>query len=168
MARQASGKTKLLIDILERKTGLGATASETSQLRHSVNKETAYENGTGAGQIDRPFSGTQSVDGTGTTLDLVGTIASALDGSTVAPAKLRFLYVENTSASGNLLVGGSTNTIGLFANSSDILVLKPGDYLFVGFGSAGLAMTGGASDELKLAASTGTVVAAIAFAGTSV
>lgn len=167
MARQARGKLIISAEIVESKTGLGASGNERSTLTHSIEKTTQYTTGTGADQVDRAYSTSGTVDTTGTTTDLVGSLASILDGSTVAPVKLRCLVIENTSSSGNLLVGGSTHPIPLLSGATDKIVVPPKATYAFNFGADGLTLTGASTDEIKLAASAGTVGYKVLVAGTS-
>jgi len=169
MARQASGSLVVSHHVEERITGRGA-GGDVARMPHNFDLSRSYESGTSADQIDRAYSSDvgATVDTTGLTLDVVGTLADRLDASlTVSVAKLRTLVIRNLGTSGNLLVGGSTHPIGLHADATDIDVIEPGAALIRDFGTAGLACVAATSDEIKIASSTGTVAYVAMFTGCS-
>jgi hypothetical protein len=168
MSREASGTFRVEVQVEERLTGRGSGSDPTRQ-QHNFAHTRKLDNGTSTNQIDRVYSGTVSaLDTTGATIDLSGSVADVADGSlTVAFAKLKTLVVKNTG-SNNLVVGGSTHSIALFADPSDKLVLLPGACHAFDLGDAGLTIVNGTSDELKLAAASGTTDYVVHATGTSV
>ncbi|MGL5095856.1 MAG: hypothetical protein ACRDD1_09720, partial [Planctomycetia bacterium] len=117
---------------------------------------------------DRLHSASGTVTTSPTTVDLIGSLTSQIDGgSTTSFADLQGLYVENTSAAGNLLVGGGANTIPLTNGTTDEVLIPPGGWIYVDFGTSGLALTAGTADLLLLAASAGSVGFRLAVVGRS-
>lgn len=170
MARQASGSLVIQHHVEERITGRGV-GGDVARMPHNFDLSRSYESGTSPDQIDRVYSSDvgATVDGTGVTLDVVGTtLADRLDASlTVSVVKLRTLVIRNLGTVGNLLVGGSTHPIGLHADATGIDVIEPGGALIRDFGTAGLACVAATSDEIKIAASAGTVAYSAMFTGCS-
>jgi hypothetical protein len=167
MARGARGTVTLDFSILEFDTdasGFGAT----SVLLHAIAKALQLENGTADGQVDRVWSASANATTSPTTIDLIGSLTGQIDGGTVTSfADAQCLYVENTSTSGNLLVGGGTNPIGLVTGTAESLVIPPGGWALINFGNTGLACVNSSSDVLTLKASAGTVGYRVAIVGRS-
>lgn len=106
--------------------------------------------GTGASQADRSFHDIRTLaSGANEALDLAGVLADAF-GDTLTFVKVKAIYVKNLSTTDDLLIGGAAaNALALFANSSDILQLRPGGIFLVSAPDAdGIAV--GANDQLKL------------------
>jgi|GEM_PF-6049270 len=162
MAREASGTLELRFHGEERLTGRGI-GSDTGRLPHNLDIVSNFQNGTSDGQIDRIYSTAAGsvVAASPVTIDLVGTsLPDVLDtGLSVSFADLQTLILVNTTASGggNLLVGGATHFVGLVADATDVIVIKPQGWIAIDLGATGLALTGGTSDEIKVDASSGTV-----------
>lgn len=169
MARQASGKAEINLRIEERTTDVGYDGAGVATAVHEVKRAVTFENGVLDGQIDRVFSGANTATTTPTNLDLVGTgLASQVAGG--APnsfADLQILVIENTGTVGNLIVGGGASAIPLTNGTTDGEVVQPGGVLYRNFGTAGLALTAGVADILKIVASAGTVPYRILLAGRS-
>ena len=100
----------------------------------AITRGVAFANGTGANQVNTVWHDRRTLaDGANETLDVNnGTLADAF-GDTVVLKKLKLLYLKNNSADANLLVGGAAATqLGLFADTNDILKLRPsGVFIFI-------------------------------------
>lgn len=111
-------------------------------------------NGTGAiNTADLIYAATGTITASNnTTVDLVGG-STDFFGTTITMARLKYLYVENTNdtTSTGITVGNATNPINLFsAPTATHTVGNGGIFLMGNSGATGIAMTGAASDTLKL------------------
>jgi hypothetical protein len=114
------------------------------------NVDWAY--GTGAGAVNIIYADTITLaDGANTTLDLYAS-GSLLDifNRALTMAALKFLYIKNKSSDASLkLFGGAATDLGIIANTSDIVVVKPGGvFLWTDPSAAGLVTT--TNKNLKL------------------
>ena len=94
---------------------------------------TTFTDGTGANKADVAFEDQRSLaDGLDETLDLHdGSLLDVLKNALTMDI-LRAMYIKNRSTSASLLIGGAVaNAMGLFSDSSDAFVLKPGGEKFV-------------------------------------
>ena len=107
--------------------------------------------GTGADQADTLFHDERTLaDGANETLNLYdsGSLKDSL-GNDLTLETLKLLFIENTSADASLKVGGGATPVGLFADSSDIELIKPGGYkLWFAPNATGLDVT--TNKNLKL------------------
>lgn len=168
MARQAQGTVAVSIELTELDTQAGIAAG-ASNLQHVLTKARQMSSGTANGEIDRVWSTASGSVGTGgSSIDLVGSLTSQIaGGATTSFADVQYLYLENTAAAGNLLVGGASNLIGILSGTTDKIVIPPGGALLLDLGTAGLATTAGTADLVPVAASTGTVTYKALIAGRS-
>lgn len=156
MARIANGSIRVEVDIQEAETAIGSGDS-TARMLHTLAFAKTVENGTADGQINRVYSTTAAFTTGGTDVDLSGALASPVGVSnTVVLVDLVGVYIENTSAAGNLLVGGDAASVPLFSAASGVIVVGPGG-VFFWYAPAGIAVTATTADILQIAASTGTV-----------
>jgi hypothetical protein len=170
MARQAKAKVRVLIEIEEFETALGAD-SFTSRLLHKIDYQQDWESGTTDGtQIDRVYSTAAALSGAATDTDISGSLASALNGSnTVVLADLVLLAVENTTAAGggDLQVGGDAASVtGWVGNANDIVNVGPKG-LLLWIAPSGKSVTATTADILQFASSSGSVTNKIIVAGRS-
>ena len=125
--------------------------------------------GTGGFQTDLFYNTGGSLNTGGTTYDLAGSLTDVY-GNTLTFAEISFMLFLNKSTSGNLLVGptGSNQFAPMFNGASNGLIVYPGatdssgtvipGVALIGTpNSGGYAVTAGTGDNLKLAASTGTI-----------
>ena len=168
MARQAQGTVSVSIDLTEIDTQAGIAAG-SSALMHVASKARQMSTGTANGEIDRVWSTASGSVGTGgASIDLVGSLTSQIaGGATTSFAEVQCVYLENTATSGNLLVGGAANLIGILNGTTDKIVIPPGGALLLDLGTAGLATTAGTADLIPVAASAGTVTYKALIAGRS-
>lgn len=126
----------------------------------STDYSKAFSNGTGANQGNMLWQDQRTTDTTGEELDLAGGLTSAF-GTTITFAAVKgVLIVASSANSGNVVVSRpASNGLVLFAAASDALAgLKPGGvFLFTDPSAAGLTVTAGTGDLLKVAASTGSI-----------
>lgn len=159
MARQCRGKIRILVEIDEIETDVGAD-SRTVVLPHRIAYEWDFDSGVTDGtEINRVWSTDAASTTTPDDADLQGSLASVLNGSnTVVLADLVGLVVVNDAASGSgdVLVGAGTNPVTAFHAAADVEAVKPrGIFLWVApFGGS---VAAGASDILRMVASAGSV-----------
>lgn len=107
--------------------------------------------GSGANQAQVLFSDIRTLaDGANEVLDLYAS-GSLLDnlGVALTLTRLKVLYLKNLSTDANLLVGGGTTPVGVFADASDILTLPPGGiFIYTAPNATGLLLT--TNKNLKL------------------
>lgn len=170
MARAARGTLSIRLALTELLTLLGVGAS-SGQLPHPHEFVREMETGTGNGQIDRVWSTASGsvVAASPVSVDLSGALASVLDsGQTVVMADLQVLMVENTSTSGNLILGAHANNVGFVGGAaSGSIIIPPGGCFCIDLGTAGLAIGAGATDIVQLDASAGTVTYKLTVGGRS-
>jgi hypothetical protein len=166
MARGVSGKLTVALDLQEFETALGADGRQ-SVLPARFRKLVEFAAGTTNGQLDRVHSIAPSFTTTPTDVDLAGSLTSPLGGGANTFVDLVLIYIENTSAVGNLLVGGDAASIPLFSATNDVIVIPPGGFFLWYGGDAGITVTATTADILQIAASAGTVNGKVYLAGRS-
>lgn len=109
----------------------------------------SFANGTGANNINEWWTDSRTLAiSTPVTL----TLSALTDGlgRNIPFTKIRLLLVKNNGTA-NLLVGGATAPVALFADASDIIKVPPGGMLLiVAPGAAGIPVTVTTADGLKL------------------
>jgi hypothetical protein len=108
--------------------------------------------GTAANAVNVIYADTATLaDGANTTLDLYAS-GSLLDifKQSLTMEALKFLYIKNNSSDATLKVGGgASNDLDIFADTSDIALIKPGGvFLWADPSAAGLDLT--TNKNLKL------------------
>ena len=108
--------------------------------------------GTSANSVQIIYADTTTLaDGANTTLDLYAS-GSLVDihSTALTMTALKFLYIKNNSSDATLKVfGGVSNDIGIIADTSDIVLIKPGGiFLWIDPSAAGLVIT--TNKNLKL------------------
>lgn len=169
MAREALGDVSLRINLIEQLTALGIGSSATRLSHGPVEWSTTYTTGTADGSIDRVWSGAANATTSPTSLDLLGTMTSIADGSlTTSFVELVLLYVENTSTSGNIIVGDAASNpfAGIFGADGTVIIPPGGCFLWA-VKLAGVAPVAGTGDILQIVASSGTVGYKVLIAGRS-
>lgn len=154
---------QLTVKATEASAGLGAGADKTATLPHSIDIRREKASGTSSGQQDIVWSDRLSVSTTPTDVDL-NALTSELDGSTLDMANITHVTVYNGGAA-NLLLGGATNSVAIFSDDSDIIVVPPGGTFVWDGGPDGLAV--GGSDVLRLDAASGTLTVDVLLMGQS-
>jgi len=115
--------------------------------------------GTGANQADVLYSAARTLSTAATEdLDLAGALAT-LFGATITAAKVKAVIIESVAANTtNLTIGNATSNQfqGFFGAVTHTIVLKPGEaFAFLSPAAAGLAVTAGTGDLLKVANAAG-------------
>jgi hypothetical protein len=146
------------------KVTLGATLTSPLDLSTpddalNQNKSVVLSNGTGAESGDQTWHDRRTLTtGASETLDLYGTLTNAF-GATVQFNMIRILWIINNSTASTLQIGGAAaNAFSpMFANSSDILVLRPSGATYPAMvaltapDATGYDVTSGTADQLKIA-----------------
>jgi hypothetical protein len=133
----------------------------TALATHNLSRGTAFDNGTGAGQVDRIFSDTRTLTASSSEdLDLVGTLTDAF-GATVTFARIKGILVSAaTGNTNNVVVGGVASGWAslLSPAASGLITLRPGSFFVAGCGAAdatGWVVTATTADLLHVANSAG-------------
>lgn len=154
--RAATLRASIDIQVTEVLSGIGVNSS-LAQLLHRFLKQIDVGSGTSDGLQDRVWSGTGTATTTPASIDAVGSLTSALAGSTTSLAELTWLIFENTGATSILLGGGATPLAGLLTTgTSDSIPVPAGSFIIKYLGDAGVAVTGGSTDLLWVTAASGT------------
>lgn len=126
-------------------TGENALGSQSDRLL--VERKMQWANGSGASQASSSFHKTGTLAASETlTLDFAsgGGLVDQF-GTAIAMTAIKAVYIRNTTASGNLLVGGSNAIVG------GGLILHAGEFLLKADPTAaGWAVANGSSDTLTL------------------
>lgn len=171
MARQVKTEVSARVRAWEIQTNPGGVGTQPSRLLHELVYDAEWPSGTADGEADRVWSfATTSLDTTGTELDLIGgtNMLSRLDTTNVNSfVNLTLLAAKNTSASGDMQIGGGSNAVvGIVLASGDVIPVKPGG-LLLWVAPGGISPVAGTGDILKVAASTGTIDAEMMVVGRS-
>lgn len=117
----------------------------------------AWTDGTGANQYQVAWTDTRTTDGTGEDLDLVAALTDAF-GQTLTFTSIKVLAVSASDSNTQpVAVGVGTHPVAsLFANTSDIILVRPGGTLtLVAPDTTGFAVgADGVADDLKVKCST--------------
>jgi len=130
---------------------------DTAQDPLSLTRSVALSDGAGAGQADASFHDRRTLaSAAGEDLDVAAGLTDAF-GQAVALARVKALYLRNLSAGDALLVGGAAvGALGLFADPSDVLALRPGGILLLTAPDAdGVPVAGSGKLRLEHSGDTG-------------
>jgi hypothetical protein len=130
------------------------SGQKTVKSAYVVSKAPAQltDGGAGAAKASVEWSSSRSLSSTNETLDLSGALVNGA-GETAIFAKVRLLYVENTSAAGTITLD-TTASNGATALFDGTIVLNPGEAVcFLFLSTAGHAITAATADLLKVTAS---------------
>lgn len=137
----------------------------TSTIKHRDPQNLALTSGTGANQVNAVFSDERTLTATSETLDLYGGLTNAL-GTTLNFAKIKVLYIKNTHASSNLLVGNASAPVLLCSAANDIIIVPPGGVLLITApASGGITVTNSSADGIKIDSGAATITYNIIIAG---
>lgn len=172
MSTMQSAGLALTLNALEIATALGFGAAGNSQLPHGGAVYTRqFQIGTGNGNVDTVYSKRHSiVSGVPLDLDLRTTsaIVSQLDGTALNfPLIVGILVVNNSTTTGqNLTLGQGSNPVTTYlTGTTPGIIIGPGGCHFLCSPQDGYATTATTADVLRLAASTGTIVADVLILG---
>ncbi len=142
-------------------TALYAGSPDVGTLKQELtySATASLANGTGANQADTLWTDTRTLAASATDeLDLSGVLTDAF-GNVLTFTKIKALLIEADDANVNdVLVGGAASNAwaAMFGDATDVIRVKPGGFnMVVAPGAAGLAVTAGTGDKLKLANSAG-------------
>jgi hypothetical protein len=159
MTQKFSGNLKLSL------AGTFSGANDLSTLAQAINYSKSYNltNGTGANQANMIFMDQRTLAAsTAEDLDLAGSLTNAY-GTTITFTSIKGIIVYASPANTNdVLIGGDASAafVNWVANSSDIIVVKPGGlFALVNPQANGYAVTATTGDLLQIAnSSSGTPV----------
>lgn len=120
-------------------------------------------NGTAAGQADRIFSDTRTVNAsTNDDLDLAGVLTDSF-AATITFVKIKGLFIRSAAANAqNFTVGNATsNAWATLLNATGTVTMRPGATLLLAAGSAdatAYAVTAGTGDILRVANGAGSSI----------
>jgi|SRR5579871_1474256 len=161
MAQTLSGTIQVLFSVtLQQAIGLAAAA----QAQALEKLEADFADGSGDHQAHQLWtSAARNLAASASESLEFGSSGNLVDafGNAIAMTKLKGLLIKADPANTNdVVVGGDTNAIGLFGGATQVMHVKPGGWLlWVAPGAAGLGMTNGSTDTLKVAnGSSGTGV----------
>ena len=119
-----------------------------------------WTDGTGANQYQVVFSDERTTDSTGEELDLAGVLKDPFN-LTLTFTAVKVISIEASSSNTNntILIGGTHPVTGIFADTSDAIIVRPGGTLtIVAPDTTGYAITATSADDLKVYSSgTGNV-----------
>lgn len=160
----------ILIRINGTLTGTAESDYDTSKI--TINKEWTQDiaNGTGDDQANELWFDTRTLAGTSEELDLYGSLTNKL-GETIEFVRVQFVYIENTSTTSGddlTIFGAASNQWSdPVADTSDKIVLKPGQPFVLGGFTDGYGVTAGTADKLKIDAGANTITYDIIMIGTT-
>lgn len=137
----------------------------TALASHNLTAGTPFDNGVGAGQVDKIFSDTRTLSASATeNLDLAGSLVDAF-GATITFARVKALLIRAaTGNTNNVVVGANVaanawgTLFGPTGASGGTVTVRPGAFIAVGCGAAdatGWAVTAGTGDLLVVTNSAG-------------
>jgi hypothetical protein len=121
---------------------------------NSFSYSKSLTDGTGAaGTADLVYHAVVTLAASGdTTVDLAGSVADQF-GATITMARAKYVWVHHTTdtTATSVTLGNATNPVNLFSAATTTHTVRNGGIFFVGStGATGIAITGGASDAIKL------------------
>jgi hypothetical protein len=136
----------------------------TALATHNLTAGTAFDSGTGAGQVDKIFSDSRTLTASSSEdLDLAGTLTDAF-GAAVTFARVKGIWVQASAGNTNNVVVGANvasswaTLIGPTGASGGTITLRPGAFFAAGCGAAdatGWAVTATTADLLHVTNSAG-------------
>lgn len=131
----------------------------------NLSRGTAFDNGTGAGQVDKVFSDTRTLSASATEdLDLAGVLLDAF-GAAITFVRVKGLLVSaSASNTNNVIVGANAASnawgtlFGPVGASGGTITLRPGAFFCAGVGAAdatGWVVTAATADLLHVTNSAG-------------
>lgn len=138
-----------------------AIVGGTPTYPYAASFSAAYQSGTGAGQVDRVYTATNTLSASGTAnLDLAGTLTDAF-GATITFARIKSVQITAAAANTNnvQVTRPASNGTALFMAAGDGIELRPGAAFSWASGTAdatGIPVTAGTGDLITLTNSAGT------------
>lgn len=134
---------------------------------HDFRYNGEYGQGTDANELDQVWSDEGTATAGPVTIDVLNSLASVLTAEDVSFVSLCGVWIEHTGTTGDLLVGGGSTPVPIFANSSDKLIIKPGGLFLLLAPASSFAPAEGSSDVLQLDPSASTIPYRVALFGRS-
>jgi hypothetical protein len=139
--------------------GLLSSAKDlgNASINYPISRQTNFDPGTGAGQVDRIWADTRTLTASSSEdIDLAGALLDDLGGPFVL-ARIRGLFIAASAGNtNNVVVGGVTNGLSTILSpaASGLLTLRPGTHFEIGCGQAdaiGFLVTAATADLLHVA-----------------
>lgn len=137
--------------ILASEAGSGGLSSRSAQIGYQ--KTISLTNGTGANQINEVWDDVRTLTASSNeTLNFHDGSLKDVFGASIVGTAIKEVWIENTSTTGTLTVGGATNPfLGPMGGTTPTETIQPGQFLHWPNATAtGWAITGGSNDSLKL------------------
>ncbi len=135
----------------------GTVGLATATVPLSVTKQIALLNGVGASQADKIYTNTYAIATAATeSIDVKGALVDAL-GAAFTPAKLKAVYIYSQPANTTTLtLFGDVNSVPILNTAATTTTLLPGGlFLLVQPPLAGIAVTAGTGDIIKIVNAAG-------------
>lgn len=134
---------------------VGLSTTNGVNIGCNVNPATSFTDGVGALQANILYQLNGVFSGATASLDLNGVLTDSY-GTTVTMLRVKALYIENTSATNNVVVGAGTNPWATFLNAAGTMTLRPGSWIVAAAADAtGWAVTAATGDILLLTGTAG-------------
>lgn len=156
------GTTAIIINL----TAKAAIDLSESKFELAIDESNSWTFGHAANNMELLFHDQISVTDAGVTINVRTGATGRKDGFGNAAALdyIKFLYVKNTHATATLMIGGVANTLQILSGDTDTIDLPPGaSILWQAPSDAGVDVS--TDGVLFLDASTGTILADVAFGG---
>jgi hypothetical protein len=142
-------------------TGTGVDTFSYPVDQMNLSRTIDFTTGTGANQVNVVFHDSRSLaDDVNEVLDFHGGALTDPLGTALTMDKLKVLYIKNTGTLTDIKIGGGADPIPLFANASDILLIKPGGtFVYAAPDANGLSVVDG--NDLNILHGGGGTAAAI-------
>lgn len=102
-----------------------ATGTEGSLPVNPLGVFATYADGVGALQVNQAYGNLGTFSGTTAVLNLATGLSDAY-GTNVTLARFKGILIQNTSAVDNIVVGGGSDALSTFLNSTGTITLPPG------------------------------------------
>lgn len=158
MAQSVTANIQVQVNaLLSQAVGLG---SGSVQINAKANND--FADGTGAGQAHLVWSSLQrSIAASSSEAHDLNAVLTDAFGNSIVMTKLKAVFIAASALNTNdVLLGGGSNPVALFADATDIIAIKPGGtLLLVAPTAGGYTVTAATGDLLKVAnSSSGTAV----------
>lgn len=139
-ATALSGRSKIQINFDHKKLDAAKLNEVLDKLNINVGPDWTF--GTGANAVNMLYHATLTATNAQATVDISGTDIQDAFGDDCDFAALKLLYIKNTDATEDLILGGDASELLLFSDPTDEILVKPGGFfLWIDPSAAGLDVT---------------------------
>lgn len=162
-ATALSGRSKIQLNFEHKKLDAAKLNEVLDKL--NINAGPDWTFGTGVNAVNMLYHATLTATNAQAAVDISGSDIKDAFGDDCDFAALKLLYIKNTDETEDLYVGGGVDVdLDILANTSDILIIKPGGFfLWIDPSAAGLDVT--TNKKLLIQAETAHVTYDIALMG---